>query len=243
MSTTFVRRMMSAQSLLLARPPAPEPQPTPGQKITGRYCVDVSNYSGPLAQATLNVWKQDHDVGLVIVQAIEPPPTYPAGQTRQQILACANAGIVTDAYFYLWTGSNVEQDMRTKLALLNGIEDKVRRLWLDVEDTMPSSPAFRVTTIRQALAVLDGWSAAHHKPLPGIYTGRWWWTVYVNDTTEFMDRALWTSEYDGIPDPNRVTLYGGWRECRIKQHIGTSTLAGQGGIDQNVLSDAEMREG
>jgi hypothetical protein len=220
-----------------------EDRPTFGPiKTTRRHAVDVSNYTSPLSESALIQWRDSHDIGLVIVQAINPPAGYPAGQTRQQIEMCVQAGIVTDAYVFLWTNSNVDADMRAKLATLNGLERQVRKLWLDVEDTAGASVDQRLTSIRQALAICDEWSRAHGKPRPGIYTGRWWWRGYLGNTTEFGDRDLWTSQYDGVDDVTVFSPYGGWTSCRIKQHAGTSTLAGVGNVDLNVLSDAEAAQ-
>jgi Glycosyl hydrolases family 25 len=210
-------------------------------KTTRRHAVDVSNYTSPLSPAALNQWRDVHDIGLVIVQAINPPPGYPAGQTQQQIEACAQAGIITDAYVFLWTHSNVDADMRAKLATLGGLELHVRKLWLDVEDTAGAAVEQRLTSIRQALAVCDGWCKTYGKPRTGIYTGRWWWQGYLGNTTEFGDRDLWASQYDGIDDATVFSPFGGWTACRIKQHAGTSTLAGVGNVDLNVLSDAELK--
>lgn len=205
--------------------------------------IDVSNYTGALSQPILRAWKDHYDVRLVIIQSINPPAGYPTGVTRQQLEACAQAGIASDVYLYLWTGSNVEADMRNKLALLNGLEHLVRKVWLDVEDDSHSTPLIRSNAVRQALAVIDGWCAAHSKPRGAIYTARWYWPSYMENTTEFSDRQLWDADYDGLEDTEASWIpYGGWRERRIKQYAGTSALAGQGGIDMNVLSTAEAAE-
>ena len=213
---------------------------TPGVLLK-RHGVDVSNYTGPLSDETLAAWRDEHDIGLVIVQAIDPPLGYPVTQTRQQVEACWDAEIACDVYLYLWTLSNVEENMREKLALLNGIEHKVRKVWLDCEDTTSATYDQRMSAIRRALAVVDGWCMAHDKPLPGIYTGAWWWVGYVHDTDEFSELPLWDATYDGIDDASVFVPYGGWTECRIKQYVGSSELAGQGEIDLNVLSEAERR--
>ena len=236
--------LAAQRRIILSHQPARVVVPVPGPPasapvIGGRVAVDVSNYTGMLKQGTLLNWKMREDVGLVIVQAIDPPPGYPAGVTRQQIEACAAAGIVTDLYLYLWTHSNVEADMRAKLALTSGLEQHIRKVWLDVEDTAPALVEERIRAVQQALAVLDGWTGAHDKPRAGIYTGGWYWRGYMGNTVEFNDRALWTSQYDGIRDPAVVTLYGGWTSCAIKQFAGTSVLSGQGGVDLNVLNDTE----
>lgn len=185
-------------------------------------------------------WQLQHDVGRVIVQAVDPPPGYPPGVTRQQIEACAAVAMPTDVYLYLWTNSNVHADMLAKLALLNGLEQYVGRLWLDVEDTAAASVLTRMTSIRAALAVLDDWSATHQKFRPGIYTGGWWWRDYLANTPLFKDRSLWASQYDGIEDPAVFNAFGGWTSCAIKQYRGTSSLAGVSGVDLNILSEGAL---
>lgn len=229
MTLSLAQRITAQQQVLrrLIEPPATT------KRMHG---VDISNYTDPLSAGALASWQLLHDVGLVIVQAVDPPPGYPPGETREQLAACAAAGLATDAYLYLWTNSNVEADMRAKLALLSGLEQHIGRLWLDAEDTSAASPAARISAIRQAFAVLDGWSSAHGKPTPGLYTGRWWWMAYVNNTPEFANRALWTSQYDTIDDASVFMPYGGWERCAVKQYSGTSQLAGINGVDLNVLA-------
>lgn len=201
----------------------------------GLHAVDVSNFTGALSEHTLMTWRLQHDIGRVIVQAVAPPPGYPPTVTRQQIEACAAAGMPVDVYLYLWTRGDQRADMLSKLALLNGLEQHVGRLWLDVEDTAGATVLGRLTSIRVALAVLDGWSTIHGKPLPGIYTGRWWWTAYLGDSPLFASRLLWCSDYDGVDDPDVFRPFGGWQSCAIKQFRGTSTLAGVGGVDLNIM--------
>jgi hypothetical protein len=200
------------------------------------HAVDVSNYTSTLTSSALARWKTQHDIGLVIVQAVDPPVGYPTGRTRQQIEACAVAGIETDVYVYLFVRENVEADMRSKLALLNGLEHMVGRVWVDIEDTSAATVAARVSAIRKALAVTDGWSAAHNKPRTGIYGARWYWTAYLTNTTEFSDRDLWAAQYDGIEDTTVFNPFGGWTRCVLKQYAGTSALAGVTGVDLNVVA-------
>lgn len=201
------------------------------------HCVDISNYTDPLTGEVLTAWQDEHDVGLVICQAVDPPPGYPAGVTRKQIETCVFMDMPTDAYLYLWTNSNVEADMRAKLQLLNGLEQHIGHLWLDVEDVTPASPEQRLRAVRQALAVLDGWCVAHNKPAAGIYTGKWYWHAYLNDPHEFSARALWTSQYDAIDDASVFQPYGGWDRCKIKQYSGSSSLAGINGVDLNIVAE------
>jgi hypothetical protein len=200
--------------------------------------VDVSNYTGPLDTAALETWRDEHDIGLVIAQSIDPPSGYPTGVTRQQLQACADVGIATDAYLYLWTNSDVRADMRNKLSLLEGFT--IGRLWLDAEDTAPASVATRRASMWAAFQELDLWSIDHDLPLAGLYTGNWWINGYLDgDASEWANRSLWLAQYDGIDDTSVITLPKGWTSCAVKQYAGSSTLAGVGGVDLNVLSAEE----
>lgn len=180
-------------------------------------------------------WQLQYDVGRVIVQAVDPPPGYPPGVTRQQIEVCAAVGMRTDVYVYLWTNSDVRADMLAKLALLNGLEQYVGRLWLDVEDTAAATVDQRIQSVRRALDVLDAWSRVHGKPLTAIYAARWHWSAYMGNTVEFGERELWTAQYDNIEDPDVFNPFGGWDSCALKQYRGTSNLAGVSGVDLNIM--------
>lgn len=197
--------------------------------------IDVSNYTSALTPVALNTWKAA-GVGLVIVQAIDPPPGYPVGETAQQCQAVVDAGdLALDAYLYLWFGE-AEAAWRRKLALLDGFP--IRRLWLDVEDTTPGfTPVQRIASVAAALRVCDRYPTRLNPT--GIYTGRWWWVPYVSNTTAFADRPWWPSQYDYIADTTQITPYGGWAKAVLKQYAGTSVFGGVSGVDLNVLSTDE----
>jgi hypothetical protein len=203
---------------------------------------DISNHQGAIPAATFARWKAEADVGLVIVQAVNPPSPWPRGVTRPQIENAAIAGLATDAYLWVWTHSNVETDMRNKLALLDGLP--VGRLWLDAEDTESASFAARRDAISRAFAVLDEWSMARGLPRPGIYTAWWYVGGYLGygrqERTPWTDRDLWNAEYDGLPDSGVFHPYCGWAEQAIKQYSASGRLPGYGGdLDVNALSAAE----
>src|SRR6266849_4995798 len=95
--------------------------------------ADTSNYTGALSRAAMNQWK-NAGYGLVIVQAIAPPPTYPPSVTAQQL-----------------DMAGLQRDVTT----LGG--RPVNRIWFDVEESsgVPASMAARVAFVKEALAVLD----------------------------------------------------------------------------------------
>lgn len=205
--------------------------------------IDVSNYTGPLQQETLRRWRDDHGVGLVIVQSLDPPAGYPPGVTIQQLQACAQFGMAVDAYLWLWTHSDARADMARKLRIVDDSGVPIRKVWMDIEDTAASTPDYRIQQAREALRVIDAWCAARGVPGAGVYSAKWYWPTYMGNTREFGSRELWDADYDGVPDNEHGwSPYGGFVSRRIKQYAGTSTLAGQGGIDLNVLSTAEEAE-
>lgn len=202
--------------------------------------VDVSNYTDALTTARLTVWRDVHDVGLVIAQAVDPPPGYPPTQTRQQLQVCASAGMPVDAYVWLWFDLPLE-DIRRKLALLDG--SNVRRLWLDVEDAAAGKydQAATEAKVTAALELCDAYATTSGLAT-GIYSGFWYWADadYLANTAAFAARDLWDAHYDLVDDPAAGWLpYGGWTHNAIKQYRGTTSLADIGGVDLNVLSAEE----
>jgi hypothetical protein len=204
--------------------------------------VDMSNYTSPLTPAALDGLKSA-GVGHIIIQAIDPPPAYPVGRTRQQIQACLDAGLTVDAYIWLWFDRDIG-DIQHKLSLLDGLP--IRQLWLDVEDTaavkydQPTTEA----KIVAALEACDAYSTTSGERT-GVYSGRWFWTDrrYVGNCTTFSDRELWDANYDDVADAALgFKSYGGWEHVAIKQYRGTSVVAGISGLDINVLSIEEEGE-
>jgi hypothetical protein len=200
--------------------------------------VDISNYTGSITADQVSAWR-DAGVGLVIVQAVDPPAGYPPGRTGQQLRVLNQAGMPAEAYVFFWFDSDPSHVNRA-LALLEGVN--VRRVWLDLEDVAAKGYTQDQTEakVTDALQSCDAWSTAHDLPsATGIYTGAWYWTnaLYMGNTQAFKTRDLWDAHYDYIPDAAQgFQSYGGWDSCKVKQHIGTSVFCGVGGLDQNCLA-------
>jgi hypothetical protein len=200
--------------------------------------VDISNYTSELTPDAVAAWAAQ-DVGLVIVQAIDPPHGYPAGRTRQQLSVLNDGHMPADAYVYLWFDASVDHVQRA-LTLLDDLA--IGRIWLDVEDVAAAGydQATTESRVKAALDVCDEYANVRNLPRAGIYTGHWFWADprYMGNTARFSDRLLWDSQYDGVADvAANFRMYGGWSGRAIKQHIGTSALCGVSGVDQNVVSD------
>jgi Glycosyl hydrolases family 25 len=204
--------------------------------------VDISNYTDPLTPSAVEGLK-GAGVSHVIVQAIDPPPGYPVGRTRQQIHLCQSAGLTVDAYVWLWFDLDI-RDIQRKLSLLDRLP--IRQLWLDVEDTasIKYDQATCEAKVTAALAACDSFKTASQQKT-GVYTGKWFWADqrYMGNTATYGDRELWDANYDEVADAAAgFRPYGGWSAPRIKQYRGTSALAGIGGLDLNVLSVSEEHE-
>jgi Glycosyl hydrolases family 25 len=204
--------------------------------------VDISNYTTPLTSAAVDGLKAA-GVSHVIVQAIDPPPGYPPGQTREQIQLCQAAGLSVDAYVWLWFDLEIN-DIQHKLQLLDGLS--IRQLWLDVEDTasIKYDQATCEAKVSAALAACDSFQTTSGQKT-GIYSGNWFWADprYMGNTAIYADRELWDANYDQIPDAtSNFRAFGGWVAARIKQYRGTSIIAGVANVDLNVLSVAEEAE-
>jgi hypothetical protein len=199
--------------------------------------VDISNYTGPITSDQVDSWRSA-GVGLVIVQAVDPPAAYPAGCTRQQLQMLNQAGMPAEAYVFFWFDSDPTH-VDHALSLLEGVQ--VRRVWLDLEDVAAKNYDQSTTEakVADALRRCDAWSQAHNLPPAGIYTGSWYWTSadYMGNTQAFKDRDLWDAHYDYVADAVQgFQPYGGWAKCMVKQHIGSSVFCGVPGLDQDCLS-------
>jgi hypothetical protein len=199
--------------------------------------LDISNYTGPITIADVAAWR-DAGVGLVIVQAVDPPAGYPPGCTLQQIQTLNEADMPADAYVFFWFDSDPGH-VDHALSLLEGI--KLGRVWLDLEDVSAKGydQATTEAKVADALQRCDAWSQAHNLPSTGIYTGSWYWAseLYMGNTQTFKGRDLWDAHYDYIPDALQgFQSYGGWTGCVIKQHIGSSAFCDVAGLDQDCLA-------
>lgn len=204
--------------------------------------VDVSNYTSELTPDALAAWEAN-DVGLIIIQSVDPPANYPPGKTRLQVRQCTDAGLIVDIYIWLWFDLDVS-DIQRKLTLLEGLPP-IRRLWLDVEDDAAANydQAMCEAKVQAALFECDHWSSEHGlADLTGVYSGRWFWADarYMGNTPAFNSRDLWDANYDDDADAAAgFVSYGGWQSCAVKQWQGTTTFHGVSGVDMNALSAAE----
>ena len=153
---------------------------------------------------------------------------------RQQLATAVAAGLEVEAYVYLYLRSDVAQRVRAALETVDGF--RVRRLWLDAEDTTSGLSAAEVVERLQRARNACGDFPA------GIYTGAWWWRPRTGDSSAFSDPPLWVAQYDGRRSLDGVPGFGGWRRPRMKQYAANAQLCGVH-LDLNWYADATPRAG
>jgi len=88
-------------------------------------------------------------------------------------------------------------------------------LWVDCE-TYKDEPGPDRHWLTEAWYAADSLGVAM-----GIYTARWWWQKYVENTHMFWDVPLWLAQYDHDPALSSVLLFGGWERAAGKQWTNT----------------------
>lgn len=164
------------------------------------------------------------------------------------------AGISLDAYRELSDPAGYVaqvQDAITGFAPLAQEGISFRRLWLTAEDLsfaitadrLPSRRArqtFAGTRYARGLAQPDAVVSAFHQAVDacagfdiGIYTGAWYWPVYMADTHDFANLPLWHAGYDGVAALELVD-YGGFGRMSAHQYASPVSVAGSVGLDLDV---------
>lgn len=204
--------------------------------------VDVSNYTVTLTPEVLAAW-QDAGIGLVVIQCF--PPSYAQYATqREQMRACAAAGMPWDAYIYDYLADPTWRN--AAMAGLTQAHDEEglipRKLWLDEEDVETEqgwTPQEREQAVVDSYQRAFGWGRDQATIVTvGIYTSAWWYVPKTGNSDSLAHVPLWTAEYDNVADAAAFTAYGGWESCRIKQFAGSQP----DGTDLNVLSEDEAAE-
>ncbi len=183
--------------------------------------VDISNWQGAISAALVNCWGTQ-GVRRVIVQAVNPGPGFPAGQTREQLQACKDAGMPSDCYVFFWD----DQDpavAENAMGLAEGFD--VGYWWGDYEDDRRMTPC-----VDEILAF------AKACDIDGVYTRRDWWEARAGNTSDLSHMMLWDAHWDRDTNPAaNFTPYGGWTTRTLKQ-FGSGNLCGASGLDMNVIN-------
>lgn len=178
--------------------------------------IDVSNHNGEITPAMVAAWKSRGFEHACVRLSLERRDMIDLA--KRQIAVFQNGGMSTSGYiwgyFDLGDPAGVAEQTVGEYASTG-----VVRYWTDVEDeTHSMSPAANVSWLHVHLDTL----ASLQVPF-GIYTGQWFWRVFMGNSREFRNVALWDANWDGTPDLDRFVPYGGWEKCLAKQYGGTGT--------------------
>lgn len=135
---------------------------------------------------------------------------------KAQIASAHSCGASVATYVWLYAGVPAEQQVDDALSL-----HVPPILWLDIEPYTDGS----CPTAAEIHAAVDYCERIGQRV--GIYTGKWVWDQR-GYPPAWSRLPLWTADYNGDPDLDHVTLYGGWTFASGKQFTSTP-------IDQNTM--------
>jgi hypothetical protein len=180
--------------------------------------IDVASYQPADLSAIIATSHAEH-----VIVRLYLPQERPAQQHSLDQIASARAnGCSVGGYCWVYPDLDPVQTVRNALSLAARATLALKVLWLDVETYM-GQPAPGVAWLRAAAD-----ECARIGVRCGIYSGVWYVRSYMPDAAMLADLPLWTAQYDGVADPDQVTLYGGWTKAAGKQYRIDS-------IDHDVL--------
>lgn len=203
--------------------------------------LDWSNYTGIPTAAEIAELKADGWDGCIL-------GTQNDSVTRQQYAACVANSFPVEALYtfvYWWDVAADLERLRLALVMANEWDLKV---WLDCEwittnnhllgwaDTPMPSPAAIVALIHQYVDYLG-------QRVAGIYTGRWWWVPYTNDSHDFAYLLLWYADYQHAAVVLAAFVaFGGWLKAHIWQYSsdGVLGLTADLDVEESPEEDDEM---
>jgi hypothetical protein len=198
--------------------------------------IDISHYSGPITEDQVRCWVEEKGIQHIIVRASIAEEYQGANRekSKQQLetlwRAMEKDGLNFSVDLYVWLHwpngiwdikTPIADQVRESIAFLEELDTgwpalPVKRLWIDVEETLPSgqSQAQTIGYIQEAVDACGSFPC-------GIYTRRQRWLDFTGDTTAFSDLPLWYALYDQNLDFNDWYYqgpFGGWTEPAGKQY-------------------------
>jgi hypothetical protein len=145
--------------------------------------------------------------------------------TRQQLSTALANGLRIQGYVWVNPGGSLATT-NARLSLFDGFP--LEQIWADVEEMNLTE-----ADVDRVLSACDAYLG--NGRLAGIYSAPY---VFVDNgwthITKWANagRLLWVANYDHKADPDvNFTPFGGWSQCQMKQHIGTTTVGSVTEID------------
>ncbi|MGE3911802.1 MAG: GH25 family lysozyme, partial [Chloroflexota bacterium] len=152
--------------------------------------------------------------------------------TRAQIASARAAGCTIGGYVWCYRDLDPRKTVRDAVTLARSSGVTLPILWLDCETYTSNGtvhdPGPDGAWLQKAISEAAGLGS----PV-GIYTAGWWWREFMDNTRDFAEVPLWLAQYDGIPQVDVVSLFGGWLRASGKQWA--VKLPDGGELDRNVF--------
>lgn len=212
--------------------------------------IDISHHAGPITEDQVRCWVEEKGIQHIIVRASIAEEYQGANRekSKQQLetlwRAMEDEGLNFSVDLYVWLHwpngiwgikTPIADQVRESITFLEELDTgwpalPVKRLWIDVEETLPSgqSQAQTIGYIQEAVDACGSFPC-------GIYTRKLRWRDFTGNTTAFSDLPLWYALYDKNLNFNDWYYYegsfGGWTEPAGKQYESNKEAPPLCGVD------------
>jgi len=124
---------------------------------------------------------------------------------------------------------NAAGQINNMINFLSQHQTKYGMIWLDIEG--PQYWSTNQANNRNFFNDLVNALKAHGVKI-GVYTSNSQWSPIMGNWNGGSSFPLWYAHYDGVPNFNDFSPFGGWSKPSIKQYQGDVSLCGAG-IDKN----------
>lgn len=109
----------------------------------------------------------------------------------------------------------------------------INRMWIDIEDEVPSKYYDADTSVNQEFLAAMVAKLNELKVPVGIYTTKTYWTNILNNVEGYSSYPLWYPRYDATDSMDFFTPFAGWESCAIKQTGGDVGYCGITQVDSD----------
>jgi GH25 family lysozyme M1 (1,4-beta-N-acetylmuramidase) len=176
------------------------------------YAIDVSLWSYKGGAIPVEKWEEVKAAGYEMAIVGLWTGAYINESAVGSLENARAAGLRIAAYYIHHDGNTPEFHLQKAKEAAGYLFNELEFLAIDIE----VKPVTLETILRAVELVKE------ENLIPVIYTAGWFWNQYMYGVTELSDTPLWTADYDGDEDINKIHKYGGWEYCFGKQYIGDS---------------------
>lgn len=113
----------------------------------------------------------------------------------------------------------------------------VNRMWLDIEDEVPSK-YYDADPVKNQAFMQEYIDTLTNLQIPiGIYTTKTYWQNIMGNIEGYSKYPLWYPRYDNVDSMDFFATFGGWTEVQIKQTAGDAPWCGISQVDTDYSLD------